>query len=217
MASIQNRYLNLMGAPWSPEKPQRTIMLAGYFAAAATGLLIYGAAAVNPHLEKNQLASLFCGLAGCATTGAIRRYARRNETNHIGGSRPELVIDTMPEKGTPPTSALILGRVNDIWYGSWGRPGRYDMNLHTPAIDLACIGLNCVGLFSVAVQNVFVPAYFAGFSLMHMADFMSRYRQLKKVRDLEWVISDENDALRQFRTKQSESAVNTAAPVPARF
>ena len=110
--NLQNRYLNLAGATWSPEKPDRVLSIGGYFAVAAMAGVVHLGAIFNPKVEQNEISYLGTGLVGSILTVGLRSFLRRRlEAPAISSHHDRLVIDTSPDKGSPPTSPDILQKV----------------------------------------------------------------------------------------------------------
>ena len=92
---LDNQYLNLAGAPWTPTNPSQGITLANYFAAAATTLCIGGAAALSPHLSGKEASALASEAALVTMASAFYcARVRRRQAQNISKKADHLVINT---------------------------------------------------------------------------------------------------------------------------
>lgn len=218
MKKIENRYLNLMGAPWSPTQPDARLTLSNCFAAAASAAIICSASFVNPSVKDNALLYLLEGAAGSATAVYLRGKLRTIEAEQLSSANQQLVIDTQPDKNTPPTSPDILGRIHALKH-------QYMYGLPPFGVAGAGLGFSLAAthtwtLFtdSKAAMIVFV-AYFMPVMFIHSSDVLSRYRQFNKIANLEWAISDRGDAVHKFQQEEIKNlnVAHGAALVPIRL
>lgn len=203
---IDNRYLNLAGAPWTPTNPDQGLMLANYFAAAATTLCIWGAAVSNPNIS-GKAASLLASEAVIVSLGVSflqvrsRRVQAKKITNH-----PSLyVIDTQPDNNTAPTSSTILGKINEQLetYKKSDQALIYGMAAATPIMAGFISRSSPDSLIHNAIFAAMMP-------LLTVAslDIGVRHRQFQKIADLKWVISDRGDAVGKFQDAERDKLAN---------
>lgn len=209
----ENRYLNLAGAPWSPDKTDRRLALSHYFSATASALTIFGAAQVLPHLEKNQAIHLAEGIAGAGLAIGFSSYYRRREAKQLSTHHERLVIDMKPDATIPPTSTDVLTRVEH--HKSAYRAGHiFNRSLQGAAFDSALVATNLLNLTYVGSPHVgsFFGSYFLGLAV----DVTSRYRQFNKISKGDWVISDQGDAIKNTQQDDIKNGRQALAFAPIR-
>lgn len=199
---IDNQYLNLAGAPWTPANPNQGLMLANYFAAAATTLCIWGAAASNPNINSKQ-ASLLAGESLLISLGISFLFARvrRTQAGEISSNPSMYVINTQPDKDTAPTSSQILGRINEQLdtYRKSDHALIYGMALASPVMAGFIAKSDPSSMIHNAIFSAMMPLITTA-----SFDIFARHRQLHKIANLEWVISDRGDAVGKFQKHERD-------------
>ena len=187
----QNRYLNLAGATWSPERPDRVLSMGGYFAVAAMVGVIHLGAIFNSKVEQNEISYLGAGLAGSILTVGLSSFLRRRlEAPKISSHHDHLVIDTSPDKGSPPTSPDILQKVK-----------RYERLYQLALVNYApLMGSTMVSVYKLFNGNsTSGDMLVTGVILSLMSEHAFRYRQLHKITQGNWVVVDQGSAIRKFQ------------------
>ncbi len=199
---IDNRYLNLAGAPWTPTNPNQGLMLANYFAAAATTLCIWGAAASNPHISSKE-ASFLASETMVVSLGISFLFARgrRSEAKKFSSNPSMYVINTQPDKDTAPTSSQILGRIKEQLdtYRKSDHALIYGMALASPVMAGFIAKSDPSSMIHNAIFSAMMPLITTA-----SFDIFARHRQLHKIANLEWVISDRGDAVGKFRDNERD-------------
>lgn len=211
MVKAVNRYLNLAGAPYTPNKPKATITLANSFTAVATGLTIFGAAYVNPTVEKNHLIYFGEGALGSTLALYFCRKRRRDEAEKLSSGSHQLVIDTAPDKSTPPTSEAILSRALELKsrYNTHSSSNWY--TLSAASYDLGLAAFDATLLLSSA--NPYFYAFFMSYFATKSVDIFTRNRQLNKILDLKWTVTDQGNAIRSFQKDEVTKLANSPQAV----
>lgn len=214
MAKIENRYLNLMGAPWTPDKPKSSITLTNYFAAAATSLAIFGAAQINPNTQQQAPVHLLEGIVGAAIAVGLMRRTRKEEAERLSSRFETLVIDTKPDQSTPPTSQDILSRTHALCTEYKHNGSFLSRSLRGALVDTLLGASDMQYLLTAADRPLHVPALFMPYFVVHASDIVMRYRQLKNIESGKWVITDQGDAVQNFQDLKREVFANGNVPVP---
>lgn len=202
----QNRYLNLAGATWSPEKPDRVLSMGGYFAVAAMVGVIHLGAIFNSKVEQNEASYLGAGLSGAALSIGLCSFVRRRiEAPEISSNHDCLVIDTSPDPGSPPTSPDMLRQV-----GSYERLYQLSLANYAPLM-----GVTTGSIYKFFNGNSEVGSLFvAGIILSLMLEHAFRYRQLHKITQGNWVITDQGSAIGKFQEEARGYLLNNPDSAP---
>lgn len=202
----QNRYLNLAGATWSPEKPDRVLSMGGYFAVAAMVGVIHLGAIFNSKVEQNEASYLGAGLSGAALTVGFCGFGRRRlESPQISLHHNRLVIDTSPDSGSPPTSPDILQKV-----GRYERLYQISLANYAPLIASTTGSIYKFFNGNSTSGDLFVT----GIILSLMLEHAFRYRQLHKITQGNWVITDQGSAIRKFQEEARGYFLNNPDSAP---
>ncbi len=200
---LDNQYLNLAGAPWTPTNPSQGITLANYFAAAATTLCIGGAAALSPHLSGKEASALASEAALVTMASAFYcARVRRRQAQNISKQADHLVINTSPDTSTPPTSPKILTEV--VKFRDSHAGGAFVYYLTSTMLQAIP---TYVATISMAPKDYIGLTAAYGFTMMICSDALARQRQFQKIVDLEWVISDRGDAVGKFQNHERDKLV----------
>lgn len=203
---LKNRYLNLAGATWSPEKPDRVLSMSGYFAVAAMAGLIHLGAIFNSKVEQNEASYLGAGLSGAALAiGLYSSIRRRLESPRISLHHNRLVIDTSPDPGSPPTSPDILQKV-----GRCEKLYQIYLACYTPLIVSTTGSIYKFFNGNNTSGDLFVTCIISSMMLEHAF----RYRQLHKITQGNWVITDQGSAIGNFQEEARGNLLNNPDSAP---
>lgn len=206
----EDRYLNLAGAPWSPQQQDRyftpTMNHCFYGGAFFISLVAVFSSSTTPQLAAN----LGSGLGGGVVVAALVVQTRRNEAKRLTPLHKTMVIDKQPLPGQK-TAPEILERVN--------RQLSYYKQTQGPAN--VCGGLGVISYLMHTIPEMPFPyarevsCFMGAAGVLYNATETERRLQFDRIAKGEWVITDTSMAIRHFEAERFPFQNKAQNPLPS--